>query len=616
MNNLPRVLLIDEDPSDRRLASLVLTGELGNVEMEAVGTAAEFSRALAAGRFGLVITEARFSWGDGLELIRLVREVRPDCPVILFTNETGEELWSETLRLAVDDYVGKTSGGFVRLPAVVRSVFFRSRRKAVASSRDAPYRRLVETLPVGVFVATLDARSSKPTPPSQPCSGLFDPEEIAWSTFPDLMVDSSAADAWRAGMASTRYVGNLDVQLRRADDDLMWARVSSWVVEDAGSGMRHIQGIVEDTRRFSCGAGGAFDSGRDPSPLQRRARAVRLRRVSRPPTTSERGLELPRAPRRQRPSTARGRGGVIPGSGGGGHREGPGDGRCSARLRSDRYPGRRFSSGRPQRRYWEASKTHCGKEITCAKAEITSDALPMVSADPAQMEQLLRNLDFERPQVLRWRACTGPAGSGGTGDRSGSFRFATRASGSTPRPPTASSSCSSGCTRRGSILEPGSASRSASESSIAMVVASGWSRSPGAGRHFTLQFHGGRLRPERNRSDWGSTWRLTESRAELQRLELVRVLLVEDSPRSRGSDLHQAQEGGASADRDHARRSAVERSRVPRRRRLRRGSARLLPTRWISASTPSGVSHDAAPQAADHRPHQPRRQRAGRTGSA
>ncbi len=128
MNNLPRLLLIDEDPSDQRLASLVLKGELGRLEMEAVGTAAEFSGALAAGRFGLVITEARFSWGDGLEVIRLVREVRPNCPVILFTNETGQELWSETLRLAVDGYVGKNSDGFVRLPAVVRAVFFRTRR--------------------------------------------------------------------------------------------------------------------------------------------------------------------------------------------------------------------------------------------------------------------------------------------------------------------------------------------------------------------------------------------------------------------------------------------------------------------------------------------------------
>jgi DNA-binding NarL/FixJ family response regulator len=147
MNNLPRVLIIDENASDRALASLVLTGEFGNLEIDAVGTAAEFAGALAAGRFGIVISEAVFSWSTGLELIRLVRDVRPDCPVILFTAEVGEELWGETLRLGVDGYISKSSAGFVRLPAVVRSVFFRTRRQAVATSRDAPYRRLVEDLP-------------------------------------------------------------------------------------------------------------------------------------------------------------------------------------------------------------------------------------------------------------------------------------------------------------------------------------------------------------------------------------------------------------------------------------------------------------------------------------
>ena len=74
MNNLPRVLHIDEKASDRRLASLVLKGEFGNLDLESIGTAGEFSAALAAARFGLVITEARLSWIRGIELIELVRD--------------------------------------------------------------------------------------------------------------------------------------------------------------------------------------------------------------------------------------------------------------------------------------------------------------------------------------------------------------------------------------------------------------------------------------------------------------------------------------------------------------------------------------------------------------
>ena len=391
MNNLPRVLLIDEDPNDRRLASLVLTGELGTVEMEAVGTAAEFSGALAAGQFGLVITEARFSWGEGLEIIRLVRQVRPDCPVILFTNETGEELWSETLRLAIDGYVSKNSNGFVRLPAVVRSVFFRTRRKAVASSRDAPYRRLVETLPVGVFVATLDGEILEANPALAAMLGLFDPEEMAWSTFPDLIVDSSAADAWRNGMASTRYVGNLDVQLRRADDVLMWARVSSWVVEDAGSGMKHIQGIVENTGDFHAAqeelSAQTEALARSNEELEQFAYVV-SHDLQQPLSVVSSYLEL--LSDSVRPKLEEDEESYL-------------DRATAATVKVQEMVDAVLGYARIDTRgeefvqvdlnaLLEGIKDTLWKEITCAKAEITSDGLPIVMADQAQMEQLLGNL--------------------------------------------------------------------------------------------------------------------------------------------------------------------------------------------------------------------------------
>jgi PAS domain S-box-containing protein len=391
MNNLPRILLIDESPSDRRLATLVLTGELGSLELETVGTAAEFSGALATGQFGLVITEARFSWGDGLEVIRLVREMRPVCPVILFTNETGEELWSETLRLAVDGYVSKSSDGFVRLAEVVRAVFFRTRRKAVASSRDAPYRRLVETLPVGVFVATFEGEILEANPAFASMLGLFDPEEVAWSAFPDLMVDSSVADSWRNQMASTRYVGNLDVQLRRADDSLMWARISSWVVEDAGSGMRHIQGIVEETGDYHATqeelAGQTESLASSNEELEQFAYVV-SHDLQQPLSVVSSYLELLDDSAREKLEE---------------EEESYLDRASAAAVKVQEMVDAVLGYARIDTRggeflevdleaVLEGVKDTLWKEMTCAKAEITSDGLPLVTADQAQMEQLLSNL--------------------------------------------------------------------------------------------------------------------------------------------------------------------------------------------------------------------------------
>jgi len=391
MNNLPRVLIIDENANDRALASLVLTGEFGNLELDAVGTATEFSSALAAGRFGIVITEAAFSWSTGLELIRLVRETRPDCPVILFTAEVGEELWSESLRLGVDGYVSKSSAGFVRLPAVVRSVFFQTRRQAVASSRDAPYRRLVEGLPVGVFVATLEGEILEANPAFATMLGLFDPEEAAWTSFPSLFADPAAAEDWRNRMATTRSVRNLDIELRRADDSLMWSRISSWVVEDAGSGMRHIQGIVEETGDYHVAQQELADRTealvRSNNELEQFAYVV-SHDLQQPLSVVSSYLEMLGDSIRDRLEN---------------EEESYLDRAAASAVRVQEMVDAVLGFARVDSRggdyvpvdlsaVLEQVKSELWKEITVAKAEITNDSLPTVVADEAQMEQLLQNL--------------------------------------------------------------------------------------------------------------------------------------------------------------------------------------------------------------------------------
>ena len=391
MNNLPRVLIIDENANDRALASLVLAGEFGNLELDAVGTAAEFSSSLAAGRFGIVITEAVFSWSTGLELIRLVREVRPDCPVILFTGEVGEELWSETLRLGVDGYVSKSSAGFVRLPAVVRSVFFQTRRQSVASSRDAPYRRLIEGLPVGVFVATLEGEILEANPAFAAMLGFFDPEEAAWTSFPSLIADQAVADEWQNRMTATRSVRNLDLELRRADESLVWSRVSSWVVEDAGSGMRHIQGVVEETGDYHAAQQELADRtealARSNNELEQFAYVV-SHDLQQPLSVVSSYLEMLGDSVRDRLES---------------EEESYLDRAAASAVRVQEMVDAVLGFARVDSRggdylpvdlgtVLEQVKSELWKEITVAKAEITNDPLPIIHADEAQMEQLLQNL--------------------------------------------------------------------------------------------------------------------------------------------------------------------------------------------------------------------------------
>jgi len=370
---------------------MVLLGEFGDLNLEAVGSAIEFSASLAAARFGLVVTEARFSWGDGLEVTRLVRDVRPECPVILFTAETGEKLWSESLEIGVDGYLAKTSDGFARLPSVVRSVFFRTRRRAMSSARDAPYHRLVEGLPVGVFSATLDGEILEANPSFAAMLGLFDPEEVAWSSFPSLFADPEEADTWRGQMASAHYVGNRETRLRRADGSLLWARVSTWVVENPVTGDRHIQGVLEATDEHHAVRESlekrveALERSNDE--LERFAYVV-SHDLQQPLSVVSSYLELLSDSCRDELSVEEA-----------GYLDHAADGSVRVQEMVDAVlsyarvdsQGKEFTAV-DLADVLEEVKSRLWKEITCTRAEITNDPLPVVEADPSQIPQVLQNL--------------------------------------------------------------------------------------------------------------------------------------------------------------------------------------------------------------------------------
>jgi len=250
MSSLPRILLIDDHGSDRELASVVLTREFNRVDIVQVGSATEFSAAIAAGLFGLVITEADLEWSEGLEVIELIRDFRPDCPIILFTSSAETELWNDALRLHVDGYVSKSTKGFVELPAAVRAALFRARRRALATAKDAPYRRLVEGLPVGVVVSTPSGEILEANPAFAAMLGLASPEAMSRRSFTEFFAQSTMASNWLSQLEASRTVGNLDVQLKRTDRRFMWVRISSWAVEDGRTGVRQIQSIIEETEEF------------------------------------------------------------------------------------------------------------------------------------------------------------------------------------------------------------------------------------------------------------------------------------------------------------------------------------------------------------------------------
>jgi two-component system copper resistance phosphate regulon response regulator CusR len=101
-----KVLIIDDDPSFRRLASLAL--EEARIEHAAVPTASEATRVLREeGPFDLILLDQELPGMKGAEFLAQIRAKGVMTPVVLVSVREGVDEKVRALELGADDYVVK-----------------------------------------------------------------------------------------------------------------------------------------------------------------------------------------------------------------------------------------------------------------------------------------------------------------------------------------------------------------------------------------------------------------------------------------------------------------------------------------------------------------------------
>ncbi|HVX87767.1 MAG TPA: response regulator [Gemmatimonadales bacterium] len=114
-----RILLVEDDPLQARLTRVALEAS-GFSTVTTVETAAE---ALAcAPDHDLVLLDVQLPDGNGLDVLRKLRERSSRPAVVIVTGHGAEEIAVEALRLGADDYVAKSAGFTEILPTVVEQV--------------------------------------------------------------------------------------------------------------------------------------------------------------------------------------------------------------------------------------------------------------------------------------------------------------------------------------------------------------------------------------------------------------------------------------------------------------------------------------------------------------
>ena len=157
-----RALIIDDNPSDRMLAARALKKVFDDVDVKEVGNKTGLESALRNGPYDVAVTDFYMGTFDGLQAITLIRAAHPECPIVMFSGASGEDVAVRAIKAGADDYIVKSSAHFVRLGRAVESVVDRhqSRRHLSRLERrlEVDRQRLLTTLrTIQDGVVTLDA---------------------------------------------------------------------------------------------------------------------------------------------------------------------------------------------------------------------------------------------------------------------------------------------------------------------------------------------------------------------------------------------------------------------------------------------------------------------------
>src|SRR4051794_25835353 len=151
MNQPLHLLLIDDNADDRSLVIRELRREWPNLRADQVSDAASLDIALAADAFDLVITDYHLGWTDGVAILKRVKKLWPDCPVLMFTGTGSEEIAVEAMKLGLEDYVIKSPRHFGRLPAAAQNALRQARCRQEKAEAESNFVRLFDTVPIGLF---------------------------------------------------------------------------------------------------------------------------------------------------------------------------------------------------------------------------------------------------------------------------------------------------------------------------------------------------------------------------------------------------------------------------------------------------------------------------------
>ncbi|MBL9210391.1 MAG: response regulator transcription factor [Opitutaceae bacterium] len=101
-----KILLVDDEAHIRKFVSLILK-QIGQPEIIEAGNGEEALKSYQANKPNIVLLDVNMPRMDGMETLRKLKEIDPDCVVIMLTSLANRESVERALELGAANYIRK-----------------------------------------------------------------------------------------------------------------------------------------------------------------------------------------------------------------------------------------------------------------------------------------------------------------------------------------------------------------------------------------------------------------------------------------------------------------------------------------------------------------------------
>jgi PAS domain S-box-containing protein len=240
-----RVLLVDDNRDDRALVARGLASQHPGLEVVEVADADALTVALARPP-DLVITDYQLRFSDGLAILRQIKAVWPQVPVIMYTGTGSEQVAVEAMKAGLYDYVLKKPGELPRLLAAVGRALETARHRKAAEDAEGRYRHLYDGVPIGLFRAAPDGSLLDCNLALVGMLGYPSREELLSRRVIDTYPDPADRQAFLERLDREGGLRDFETARLRYDGSTLWVRLSAQAVRNGSGAMAYYEGLVED----------------------------------------------------------------------------------------------------------------------------------------------------------------------------------------------------------------------------------------------------------------------------------------------------------------------------------------------------------------------------------